>query len=215
MKVSIFIPVHNRAENTKKLLDELVRQQKDYPETEILATENGSTEDMSFLDDYDTVVVSKLDIAGVYHAQNYMLSIATGDYYCFIDNDDWIPPYYLKVIYEHIESGKDWYVWKWYSDDTPVTMEGLNIKEPLKLNWAMWGYCMHSKLFKDVHFDESKMTGDDVRVMFSIITAETEGEFIDEFMYRFKWMGNDDSVSHIYNQTHAPCCPENVLAGDY
>lgn len=211
MKVSIFIPIHNRVENTKKLLDELTRQQKEYPQTEILATENGSKEDMSFLFDYYTVVVSKLDQAGVYHAHNHMLKIATGDYYCFIDNDDWIPPYYLKVIYEHIQTKKDWYVWKWYSDDTPVTMEGLDITDPLKLNWAMWGYCMSSKLFKDVHFDETKMTGDDIRVMFSIITKETKGEFIDEFMYRFKWFGNNDSVSHIYNIDHEPCSPENML----
>ena len=171
MKVSIIIPIRNRVENTKKLLDELTRQQKEFPQTEIICIENGSTEDMSFLNDYDSI----------------------------IDNDDWIPDYYLRVIYNNIDSNKDWYVWKWYSDSTPVTMKGLDIKHPLKLNWAMWGYCMSRKLFDGIVFNESVPAGDDIRVMFQIITEDTDGAFIDEFMYRFKWIGNDDSISHRYN----------------
>lgn len=200
MKVSIIIPIWNRVENTKKLLDELTRQQKEFPQTEIICIENGSTENMSFLDDYDSIILRHEDQAGVYHAYNVAMGLATGDYFCFIDNDDWIPDYYLRVIYNNIDSNKDWYVWKWYSDSTPVTMQGLDLKHPLKLNWAMWGYCMSRKLFDGIVFNESVPAGDDIRVMFQIITEDTDGAFIDEFMYRFKWIGNDDSISHRYNR---------------
>lgn len=203
-KVSIIIPVWNRIENTSKLLDTLIEQKARHPQTEIICIENGSTIDMSFLYKYKDIILRHEDVAGVYHAYNTAFKIAKGNYICFIDNDDWIPDYYLDVIYNNIRTGKDWYVWKWYSDDTPVTMDGVDLKCPLKLNWAMWGYCISAKLFDGIVFDESVPTGDDVRVMKQIITEETDGAFIDEFMYRFKWAGNDDSISHIYNRTHEP-----------
>ena len=109
MKVSIIIPVHNRSENTKKIIEELLRQKKNYPQTEIICVENCSTEDMSFLENYD--IILKHCEPGVSRARNLALDIATGDYFCFIDNDDWIPGYYLETVYNYIQSKKDWYIW--------------------------------------------------------------------------------------------------------
>ena len=208
MKVSVIILVWNRAENTKKLLDELVRQKQEFPQTEIIAVENGSTEDMSFLSRYgDSIVLRHNEVAGIYRAANTAFSLVTGDYVCVVDNDDWIPEYYLRVIYENIETRKDWYVWKWYSDQTPVTMEGLDLKHPLKLNWAMWGYCIKADLYKGIVFNEDMYVGDDIRVMFQIITEDTDGAFIPEFMYFYKWYGNEESASHIWNREHEPMHP--------
>ena len=209
MKVSIIIPIRNRADNTKKLIDELVKQKKEFPQTEIICIENGSTEDMSFLEDYTDIILRHNEIPGVYRADNVALKLATGDYYCFIDNDDWIPDYYLRVVYKNIPSKKDWYVWRWYSDQTPVEMRSLDIKHPLKSNWAMWGYCLSRKLFEGIEFDEDKFAGDDVRVIHEIITENTTGAFIPEYMYYFKWYGNEDSISHIWNREHAPTGPDN------
>ena len=108
--LSIIIPCKDRPENTKKLLDELMRQKKDYP-AEIIVVENNSSEDMSFLNDYD-IVLRHEDIPGDAHARNVGLDLSTGDYICFIDNDDWIAPDYLMTVYESIKSGLDWYVWQ-------------------------------------------------------------------------------------------------------
>ena len=208
MKVSIIIPVKDRPENTKKLLDDLTRQKEEYPQTEIICIENGSVEDMSFLEEYgDKIILRHNYKPGIFCAYNTAFKIAKGNYICFIDNDDWVPEYYLRVIYENIVTKKDWYVWKWYSDQTAVTMEGLDLTNPLKLNWAMWGYCIKRSLFKGITFNEDMFTGDDVRVMFQIIPG-TNGAFIPEFMYFFKWYGNDDSASHIWNREHDPIRPE-------
>ena len=209
-KVTIIMPVRDRAANTKKLLDELIRQKKDYPDTQILAMENASTEDMSFLDEYskDDVTVKHYKKAGIFHAYNRALKLATGDYICFIDNDDRIPDYYLRVIHEHVVTGKDWYVWDWYSDDTFADMSGVDLKHPLRLNWAMWGYCFNRKMFDGITFNEKVFVGDDVRVMFQIITEDTEGEYIPETMYYFWFNGNDNSASHIWNRDHEPTGPK-------
>lgn len=195
-KVSVIIPVCNQR-NTKKIIEELLRQKEEYPSTEIICVENGSTEDMSFLDAYD-IVLRHTDPPGVSRARNLGLDIAQGDYFCFIDNDDWIPPYYLKVVHERIKSGMDWYIWQWYSDQTFADMKGLDINDPLKQQWALWGYCWNRHMFDGVRFDH-KDIGGDLKV-FDIITKETKGEFIETPMYYYWFNGNDESISHKKNR---------------
>ena len=192
----MIIPVWNRAENTKKLLDELTRQKQEFPQTEIICVENGSTDDMSFLESYDIVLRHcEPNISG---ARNLAMDIATGDYFAFIDNDDWIPPYYLEVIYKAIESHKDWYIWQWYSDQTFADMKGLDLKHPLKQQWALWGYLWNRHMFDGVRFDLDDIGGD-AKVM-DIITEDTEGEFIEKPMYYYWFNGNEQSVSHRRNR---------------
>lgn len=185
------MPVHNRAEKTKKLLDELMRQKQEYPQTEIIVVENGSTEDMTFLKDYP--IILKHCEKGISKARNTALDIATGDYYCFIDNDDWIPEYYLEAIYHNVVD-KDWYIWQWWTDDSLVTMDGLDLNDPLKHQWALWGYCWKRSMFDGIRFDENDVLGDG-RV-FDII-PNTQGAFIKIPMYRYTWNGNEDSICHI------------------
>lgn len=197
MKVSIIIPCKNRSYNTQLILNELCRQKQQFPQTEIIVIENGSTEDMSFLENYD-IICEHGTKTGVSHARNVGLATATGDYICFIDNDDTIFSNYLSVVYQNIESGYDWYAWQWYSDDTPVLMTEFDVKNPLKSNWALWGYCFKKSLFDGIQFDENKKAGEDL-IIFDIITEETRGYFIKELMYKFKWKDNEESLSHLWN----------------
>ena len=196
MKGSVIIPVWNRAENTKKLIEELTRQKQEFPQTEIIVVENGSTEDMSFLDTYDIILAHCEQ--GISRARNLALDIATGDYFAFIDNDDWIPHYYLEEIYKAIESGKDWYIWQWYSDQTFADMKGLDLKHPLEQQWALWGYLWNRHMFDGVRFDLDDLYGDG-KVM-GIITEDTEGGFIEKPMYYYWFNGNEQSVCHRRNR---------------
>ena len=190
------MPVYNRAEKTKALLDEIMKQTIEYP-TEVIVVENGSTEDMSFLEDYP--IVLRHCEKGISRARNLALDIATGDYYCFIDNDDWIPPYYIQTVHNVIETGYDWYIWQWWSDDNLVTMEGLNINDPLKYQWALWGYCWKRTMFDNVRFDLNDVLGD--KKVFDII-PNTKGYFVRVPMYRYSWEGNNDSICHLIDFNH-------------
>ena len=191
LNVSVIIPVYNQR-NTKNIIEELLRQKEESPSTEIICVENGSTEDMSFLDAYD--IVLRHCEKGISRARNLALDIAQGDYFCFIDNDDWIPPYYLKVIHENIKSGMDWYIWQWYSDQTFADMKDLDINDPLKQQWALWGYCWKRTMFDGVRFDLDDSYGDGK--VLDIITDKTKGAFIPVPMYYYWFNGNDESVCH-------------------
>lgn len=198
MILSIILPVKDRPEATKSLLNELCRQKETYPQTEIIVVENGSTEDMSFLDQYDAIVIHEKQ-RGVNHARNVALDLCKGDYICFVDNDDMVMPNYLDTIYKNIETKYDWYAWQWFSDDRPVLMEDFDVKNPMKSNWALWGYAFSRKIFDDFRFDNDGYAQGDMKII-PQMQKEWRGCFIKELLYRFTWDGNEDSLSHRHNR---------------
>ena len=211
MKVTIVMPVKDRAKNTKKLLDKLAEQLLSFPpekevwkNIEVLVIENGSTEDMSFLEGYLTLEPFRVfhePAISVGHARNVGLNHAKGDFICWIDNDDDISDDYLKTIYGYVTDpyapNFDWFAWQWMSDQHPMT--GFNSHNPLQSCWALWRYCFNRRLLDGLIFDESKQAGEDL-IIFDLITKDTKGVFIPKILYKFKWKGNEDSLSHRYNR---------------
>ena len=200
MNISIIIPVKDRVESTKRLLDELCEQKTWYPQTEIIVIENGSTCDMSFLDNYDVVLVHE-EMKGVNHARNVGLNLAKGDYICFCDNDDMVSKNYLDVLYTYIHKnvGYDWFAFQWYSDERPVLMEGFDVNDPMKFNWALWGYCFSRRLFDNFRFEDDGFAGGDQKIR-EVMCQKLKGYFIHELLYHFTWEGNEDSLSHLHNR---------------
>lgn len=194
IKLSIIIPCKNRR-NTPQILDSLCNQKKDYPQTEIIVIENASTDDMSFLNNYDVVLLHSEE--GVSNARNKGLDYCTGDYISFIDNDDMVFPNYLKVLYENIGE-YDWYIFQRMRDNRYFYLENLDINDPLKTTWCLWGYCFKRKLWENVRFDPNKKVAEDL-IIFDII-PNTKGKLIKEVLYRYWWYGNEDSLSHRHNR---------------
>lgn len=102
MKYSIIIPVYNRPDEVKELLESLTRQT--YKNFEVIIVEDGSSNKC------DKVVqefAQALDIhyhfkknGGQGFARNYGYERATGDYFIVFDSDCLIPEKYLEIV-EH------------------------------------------------------------------------------------------------------------------
>src|SRR6195952_1388075 len=100
MFFSIIIPLYNRPQEIKELLETLTRQT--YKNFEVLVIEDGSTKDAavivdSFKDKLNVRYFVKPN-AGQGFARNFGFERAAGDYFVIFDSDCLIPADYLEIV---------------------------------------------------------------------------------------------------------------------
>ena len=106
MFFSIIIPLYNRPQEIKELLETLTQQT--YKQFEVLVIEDGSKDDAA-----ETVksFANKLDVkyfvkenTGQGFTRNYGFERAKGDYFIIFDSDCLIPHNYLKIVNDSLAS---------------------------------------------------------------------------------------------------------------
>lgn len=100
MFFSIIIPLYNRPQEIKELLESLTLQT--YKAFEVLVIEDGSVKDAaevvkSFTDQLDVKYFVKPN-EGQGFARNYAFQKAQGEYFIIFDSDCIIPPDYLQIV---------------------------------------------------------------------------------------------------------------------
>ncbi len=108
MFYSIIIPVYNRPDELRELLDSLTKQT--YTNFEVLVIEDGSKNKANGV---VAEFADQLNIryffgenAGQGFARNYGFERATGDYFIIFDSDALVPPHYFAVVSERLKA--DW-----------------------------------------------------------------------------------------------------------
>ena len=110
-KFSIIIPVYNTEKYLEKCLDSIINQS--YQNMEIIVVNDGSTDNskdiLSFYHNkYPKLInVYNLTNKGVSAARNYGISKASGDYFIFIDSDDYLEPDLLSNVNKNIVDNVD------------------------------------------------------------------------------------------------------------
>ena len=105
MFFSLIIPVYNRPDDLREVLDGLAQQT--YPHFEVIVVESGSVITS------DKVVANFSDRLDVHYAptgnhgqgfsRNHGMTQAKGDYFVILDSDIIIPPQYLETVRRHLE----------------------------------------------------------------------------------------------------------------
>ena len=109
IKVSIVIPVYNSEKTIGKCLDSLVNQT--YSNIEIICVNDCSKDNsVSVLGHYAKkdrriVVINHAENKNAGGARNSGIKAATGDYICFVDNDDWLRLDAVEVLVKASEKG--------------------------------------------------------------------------------------------------------------
>lgn len=99
--ISIIVPVYNTQRHLGKCLDSILFQT--YKKTEIILVDDGSTDGSAVLCDayqrrHREIVVRHKDNGGLVSARKCGLEVASGEYICFVDSDDWIEPFMLEKL---------------------------------------------------------------------------------------------------------------------
>ena len=102
-KISIIVPVFNVENYIKRCLDSIANQS--FSDFEVILVDDGSTDKSGIICDNYATKDSRFRVVhqnngGVSVARNTGLDIAQGQYYSFIDSDDWIE----KTMYEDMLS---------------------------------------------------------------------------------------------------------------
>lgn len=104
--ISVIIPVYNVASYLPRCLDSVCNQT--YKNLEIILVDDGSTDnsaeickDYASKDNRITVIHQKN--AGLSAARNSGMERMQGEFFTFIDSDDWVAPDYCQTLFERIE----------------------------------------------------------------------------------------------------------------
>ena len=186
-KVSILIPVYNVEKYLSKCLESILLQT--YKNIEIIIINDGTTDSSLeianlYASKYDFIHVYSYENAGISTTRNRALEKATGDYYLFVDSDDYLDPKMIeKMVDRAIQTNSDivtcGYCIEYKGLSIPVspmrkqTMDSLSALRALSQNKGInnypWGKLYAASCFKNVLFPDEKKGFEDTYTVFKSI----------------------------------------------
>ncbi len=105
-KISVIIPVYNVEKYLEECLTSVVNQT--YKNLEIILVDDGSPDNCPQICDEwakkdDRIIVIHKQNGGLSSARNAGLEIMTGEYFAFVDSDDYIDLKYFQILFEGIK----------------------------------------------------------------------------------------------------------------
>lgn len=104
-KFSVIVPVYNSEKYLKKCLDSIMGQT--YKDFEVIVVNDGSTDNSSNIIKKYNVKLINQDNSGVSVARNNGIKNSKGEYFIFVDSDDYIEKDLLKKINESLDNNPD------------------------------------------------------------------------------------------------------------
>ncbi|MBQ7373247.1 MAG: glycosyltransferase family 2 protein [Clostridia bacterium] len=104
--ISVIIPVYNVDKYLKRCINSVINQT--YRNIEIVLVDDGSSDKSSKICDKYASKDSRIKVVhkineGVSVARNVGMQIATGEFLCFVDSDDFLPKHSVEYLYRAIE----------------------------------------------------------------------------------------------------------------
>ncbi len=184
--ISVIVPVYNVKDYLKRCVNSILNQT--YTKLEIILVDDGSTDGSSSIcDEYkkkdNRIVVIHKPNGGLSSARNAAIQIARGDYFSFVDSDDYIEPNMLETMLnlclenkvlmcccgrfdEYEESGES------KVGLCPQNSEVLSSEKIVRMLFAWegmdsaaWDKLFHKNLWKTIRFPEG-MVCEDMRVIY-------------------------------------------------
>ena len=211
--LSVIIPVYNTASTLRRCLDSVCNQT--YNNLEIIIIDDGSTDGAEQIVDEYTERDKRIKLvhqsnAGESAARNCGLRLVTGDYYTFVDCDDWLElNMYEQLVHVAVKDKVDIVACSWikeYDDSTeiitnsaPVTNDIMSqeqllmyvYKRDLYRGFAyMWDKIYRRELMYDdehtiIEFQENLVIGGDVVYLARMVLNAKSARFIDKAYYHY------------------------------
>lgn len=206
LKVSIIVPVYGVEKYFDECIESLLHQT--YTNIEVLIIDDGTKDNCGKkADDYAKkdfrVKVYHKENRGLSSARNIGLEVATGDYYCFVDSDDYVSETFVeKLINAAVTKGADMVFCNYYSHyknkSLPshrlslITQESFFTPEKylecLYVNSGVfsmvWNKIFRKDVFKNLRFAD--MICEDAQILLSVIDNCKTIYYIPDVMYYYR-----------------------------
>lgn len=208
-QVDVLIPVYNAEPYLKQCLDSIVSQ--DYDNIRVVIINDGSKDNSwNICQDYDSkysfIEAYTQTNAGVAETRNRLLNRITGEYFLFVDADDWIEPNMISYLVDTIDRNNiDIAVCKTYKDSNKSQQyNGLKIWDKevaiekflyhIEINGSLWNKLIKTSLVKDTRFDPEISYGEDALFIWQLIQRVERIGISNNPLYHYRI--NINSISH-------------------
>lgn len=109
VKFSILVPVYNTEEYLTQCIESVINQS--YKNWELILIDDGSTDKSGGICDFYAEQNQKIEVYhninhGLIYSRRYAIEKASGEYYIFLDSDDYLTPDALQIIYNKAQKYK-------------------------------------------------------------------------------------------------------------
>lgn len=143
VKLTIVTVCLNAVKTIERTIKSVIKQ--NYDNLEYIIIDGASTDGtVNIIEKYDAYLsywVSEPDL-GIYDAMNKGIMLATGDYICFLNSDDWFEMDVLKTVAWHIEKTQADVI---YGDYWLVSSKKKEYKTPRPLEYMYWNMPLNSQ----------------------------------------------------------------------
>ena len=203
-KVSVIIPVYNTKKYLRKCVDSVLAQT--YDNLEIILVNDGSTDDTGALCDeiakgFNNIMVIHKENGGLSDARNAGIAVATGDYTCFLDSDDWMDEDCIaEALSEAQNSNADVVVWGYHTDfhdenervtssrdvvpaqfvSTDNVNENMDVDKLIGLCGYAWNKLYKTDAIKNLEFAKGISLVEDILFNAEVMTENVKVSFINK-----------------------------------
>lgn len=209
--ISVIVPVYNVEKYVKKCIESIINQA--YSNLEIIIIDDGSTDESGKICDEIKTYDSRIKVfhkknGGLSSARNYGIKQAKGDYYVFVDSDDWIKSTMIDKLYSAlIKNNAEMACCGRIIIDKDGTKKELCVDKNIaftckeiiektvfdeKIGVAAWGKIYHKSLFKDILFPEGEIH-EDVAIIYKLFAKCNIIYAINSSEYYYR--NNPDGIS--------------------
>lgn len=211
--ISIIIPVYNVENYLRRCLDSCLFQT--YTNIEIIAINDGSNDNSGIIldeysqKDYRIRVIHKKN-EGVYKARMVGLENMKGNYFCFLDSDDYIPNDCLKLLHdEFLNTNADIVFGNYveFNDENKITEKKFVTKRIFssqeyienilldKLPSNLWGKLYRKKLFDNKIEETTFKLGEDTVLLIQFLVKCNKIASVEKSIYNYYQRA--DSAVHL------------------
>lgn len=213
--ISVIVPIYNVKKYINRCVKSIINQT--YTNLEIILVDDGSVDGGSLIcdkwqkEDLRIKIVHKTN-GGLSDARNVGMSIATGDYFAFIDGDDEIDYQMLEKLYnaitdtgadlsmcrmEKIENNRRYPTREYPIDKTQLELTGMEAIRLLLHEKVDCSACLKlykKELFQEIKFPYGK-TNEDFAVMYKLFHQCRKITYISDILYYYYYRENSITTS--------------------